>query len=245
MSKQRFTLSVLLVVSLLALILAPPVAPQPEVRPTLLTGQRTAEEWAAGEFEHTGHTQAANFDANGNRDTEDPPRTIDAFRRPRLQPSTAIWATGRPSQCWSWMATRPKPCWGKRPTQAIPALSCVRSGQAMISMFAVHVHDDAIVSDSGDVWDDDQVELAIDGLRDLLSGGLDDHQFTVNADGRVTDRGAANPPIEAAARPVTGGWDVEVRIPAVMLYIGALGFAILASAWACTTTTTAAPGTAT
>ena len=48
--------------------------------------------------------------------------------------------------------------------------------------------------------------------------GGDTHQYTINADGRVTDFGIPNPPIEAAAVTVPGGWDAEVRIPAAHLY---------------------------
>lgn len=92
-------------------------------------------------------------------------------------------------------------------------------GQALY--FAVHVRDDAIVEDSTDVWRDDEIELAIDGANDGLPAGSDDHQITVNADGRKTDFGTLPvPQVTAAARPVAGGWDVEVMIPASFLQGG-------------------------
>ncbi len=75
-----------------------------------------------------------------------------------------------------------------------------------------------IVNDSTDVWRDDEVELAFYAVYDGNPAGGDTHQFTVNADGRVTDFGVPNPPIEAMAAIVPGGWDVEVRIPASTLY---------------------------
>ncbi len=91
--------------------------------------------------------------------------------------------------------------------------------------FAAHVRDDVIVkNDSPDVWWDDQVELAIDGRHDLVSGGPDDHQYTVNADGRISDGGNAllPPPIGVGVHEVSGGWDVEVRLPIADLQTGPL-----------------------
>ncbi len=91
--------------------------------------------------------------------------------------------------------------------------------------FAVHVRDDVVVKDdSPNVWWDDQIELAIDGRHDLVSGGPDDHQYTVNADGRISDGGNAllPPPIGAGVREVSGGWDVEVRLPIADLQTGPL-----------------------
>ena len=84
--------------------------------------------------------------------------------------------------------------------------------------FAIFVRDDAIVNDSTDVWRDDEIELAFVGAWDGNPAGGDTHQYTVNPDGRITDFGQANPPIQAAALPVAGGWNVEVRIPAVHLF---------------------------
>ena len=82
--------------------------------------------------------------------------------------------------------------------------------------FAIFVRDDRIVNDSPDVWHDDEIELAFVGAWDGDPAGGDTHQYTVNPDGRITDFGdPANPvPIQAAAVPVAGGWNVEVRIPA-------------------------------
>ncbi|HSN76473.1 MAG TPA: sugar-binding protein [Anaerolineae bacterium] len=90
--------------------------------------------------------------------------------------------------------------------------------------FAVHVHDDHIRYDSPFVWQDDEIELAIDGRHDLVSGGPDDHQYTVNADGRISDGGNAllPPPIGVGVREVSGGWDVEVRLPIADLQTGPL-----------------------
>jgi hypothetical protein len=89
--------------------------------------------------------------------------------------------------------------------------------------FAVRVRDDVIVNDSPDVWRDDEIELAFDGVNDGLPGNSDDHQITINADGRKTDFGTLPAPeVIAATRPVAGGWQVEVAIPASFLQGGML-----------------------
>ena len=79
--------------------------------------------------------------------------------------------------------------------------------------FAIHVRDDRIFNDSLQVWKDDEIELAFVGAYDGLASGGDTHQYTFNPDGRITDFGQPNPPIQAAAVEVPGGWNVEVRIP--------------------------------
>ena len=79
--------------------------------------------------------------------------------------------------------------------------------------FGIHVRDDTIVNDSPQVWKDDEIELAFVGAYDGIASGGDSHQYTFNPDGRITDFGQANPPIQAAAIAVPGGWNVEVRIP--------------------------------
>ena len=86
--------------------------------------------------------------------------------------------------------------------------------------FAVFVRDDAIVNDSPQVWQDDEMELAFVGAYDGDPEGGDTHQYTVNADGRITDFGISGVPvpIEAAAVAVPGGWNVEARIPATHLF---------------------------
>jgi hypothetical protein len=85
---------------------------------------------------------------------------------------------------------------------------------------AIHVADDVIVNDSSDVWRDDEIELAFYALYDGNPAGGDTHQYTVNADGRVTDFGNPALPvdIEAAVRIVADGWDAEVRIPNTSLF---------------------------
>ncbi|MCP4168938.1 MAG: DNRLRE domain-containing protein [Chloroflexi bacterium] len=88
--------------------------------------------------------------------------------------------------------------------------------------FAVSVFDNQIVSDSANVWDDDEVELGIDGLNDSKEGGADDHQYTINADGRKTDQGISTEGFQAAINIRIDGWDAEIAIPAEDLQAGAL-----------------------
>jgi hypothetical protein len=86
--------------------------------------------------------------------------------------------------------------------------------------FAIFVRDDAIVNDSQDVWQDDEIELAFVEAWDPTPNNGDTHQYTVNADGRITDFGDPAIPvsIQAVAAPVSGGWNVELRIPVTDLY---------------------------
>ena len=82
--------------------------------------------------------------------------------------------------------------------------------------FALQVSDDVIVNDSQDIWRDDEIELAFVGAYDGLRAGNDTHQYTLNADGRITDFGTPSPPIQAAVQQVPGGWNVgdpHSRIP--------------------------------
>lgn len=88
---------------------------------------------------------------------------------------------------------------------------------------ALYVLDDEIWNDSEEVWNDDELELAFDGLRNGMNYSADDHQFTVNADGRLTDFGQdpQNPPdITAAINPTSDGWIAEVRIPVSTMNAG-------------------------
>ncbi len=88
---------------------------------------------------------------------------------------------------------------------------------------ALYVLDDEIWNDSDEVWNDDELELAFDGLRNGMNYSADDHQFTVNADGRLTDFGQdpQNPPdITAAINLTSDGWIAEVRIPVSTMNAG-------------------------
>ena len=86
--------------------------------------------------------------------------------------------------------------------------------------FLVQVADQTIVTDSTDMWRDDGVEFGLDGLHDQLPWGLDDHQYTVVADGRLADRTAGTTTISAAVLHYQGGYNVELAIPISQLIPG-------------------------
>ena len=87
--------------------------------------------------------------------------------------------------------------------------------------FGLQVRDDVLVRDSETIWWDDEIEIWVDGDADGDTGSLFDHQYTFNTDGTVTD-GTAATDIAVQIRQVTGGWIVEVAVPADHLPAGAL-----------------------
>jgi len=90
----------------------------------------------------------------------------------------------------------------------------IRSGwDENMLYFAIQVIDDYLVTDSSDVWRDDGVEIGLDGLYDKYAWGLDDHQYTTVADGRIADRTVPTTDIDAAVRITEVGYDIEVAIP--------------------------------
>ncbi len=80
---------------------------------------------------------------------------------------------------------------------------------------AAQVRDDQASVDSSNLWDDDSVEVALDGEFDHNSNSAThgDHQFTVRRDGAVQDRAAATDLVRAAVRPLGDGYSVELAIP--------------------------------
>jgi hypothetical protein len=97
----------------------------------------------------------------------------------------------------------------------------IRSGWDQQTLyFAIEVSNDVIVTDSSDVWRDDGVEIGLDGLNDKDAWGLDDHQYTLVADGRTTDRSVPTGDIAASVATHQGGYDIEVAIPMSKLLPG-------------------------
>ncbi len=84
---------------------------------------------------------------------------------------------------------------------------------------AARVWDDVLVSDSPDVWQDDELEFGFDGAFDGLFNGPDDHQITINVDGRVTNRGIIDLSglVERAVAILDDGYQVEMAIPLSVL----------------------------
>ncbi len=99
--------------------------------------------------------------------------------------------------------------------------SVIRSGwDEHYLYFAIAVTDDLIVTDSSDLWQDDGIEIGLDGLYDKYAWGGDDHQYTVVADGRTSDRGQVAEGLLSAVQVRSGGYDVELAIPMSKLLPG-------------------------
>ena len=84
---------------------------------------------------------------------------------------------------------------------------------------AARVWDDVLVSDSSAVWHDDELEFGFDTALDG-EFGPDDHQITVNADGRVTDLGSIyldDTELPRAIQVLSDGYQVEMAIPLAIL----------------------------
>ncbi|NPA91617.1 MAG: hypothetical protein GXO55_09250, partial [Chloroflexi bacterium] len=89
--------------------------------------------------------------------------------------------------------------------------------------FAGTISDTQHVADSPYIWQDDAVELGIDGLYDHSPHWYeDDHQFTIAVDGRVAYFGNPTTVITPTVRTVPGGWAFEVDIPLSVLHLDAL-----------------------
>ena len=89
--------------------------------------------------------------------------------------------------------------------------------------FGVHVNDDKIVADDpARSWHDDRIEIGLDGAYNRSPYGLDDHEYYVWPDGRVShprDEAHASG-ILRAARVVEGGYEIEIGIPLSALSAG-------------------------
>lgn len=108
------------------------------------------------------------------------------------------------------------------PASAANASATVRSmWTASHLYFAVSVTDNEIWNDGPNPWHDDEIEIGIDGLRDGIGTGVDDHQYTANPDGRQTDQGVATTAFQLKTRTRPDGWDAEFAIPVGQMKAGA------------------------
>lgn len=81
-----------------------------------------------------------------------------------------------------------------------------------------HVRDPNIVTDSGiRYWQDDGIEVGIDGAYDRVFGGSDDHTYAMRPDGTFVDFDRAAPRIYRAVTFWTYGYDIEMAIPLSVL----------------------------
>jgi len=111
---------------------------------------------------------------------------------------------------------------GPPPTWQDASLALQVTWDSQHLYFGLHVNDDVLVRDSEPIWEDDEIEIWIDGDGD----GDDvystyDHQYTINTDGTVTDKTMVTD-LQATVLQVAGGWNVEVAVPASHLPPGKL-----------------------
>ena len=84
--------------------------------------------------------------------------------------------------------------------------------------FAIRVRDPDIVTDSGiRIWQDDGIEIAIDGAYDRryspLAAPKDDLSLAMRPDGTLRNYDKQSPPLEWAVGFTAAGYDMELRIP--------------------------------
>ena len=80
--------------------------------------------------------------------------------------------------------------------------------------FAARITDDAAQSDSSDYWDDDSLELYVDGDDDS-DGEYDgnDHQYNIGRDGNAYDNTSPASDIRTATGGSGSDWELEVSVP--------------------------------
>ena len=92
--------------------------------------------------------------------------------------------------------------------------------------FALDVRDDRITTDDADLWEDDSIEIGVDGENDnnAFSASRGDHQYVIRFDGQARDRTLAigNPDVRWAVQPNGHGYQVEIAIPLSVLGIDRL-----------------------
>ncbi|NOX62869.1 MAG: DNRLRE domain-containing protein [Chloroflexi bacterium] len=146
------------------------------------------------------------------------PRTFESyftFNAPTIDGDLSEWPAANPDQSFdAELARRVNGLYPSRPDLSASVRSAWNGNWLY---FAISITDNAVITDSVDVWEDDAVELAFDALNDGQAGGADDHQFTTTADGRTADFGIATTVYQAATRTRIDGWDMEVAIPATAL----------------------------
>ena len=120
-----------------------------------------------------------------------------------------------------WAASDMRPA---TPLAASDLSAEVRSAwDARYLYFAIRVWDDAVhPADGPNDWDDDRVEIGLDGARDRDPWGADDHEYIVGADGRVFDKGIVIQRALAARRLATDGYTIELAVPLSDLTAGAV-----------------------
>jgi len=102
------------------------------------------------------------------------------------------------------------------PTDNSATLRCLWDTENLYLL--VDVTDDMLIADSSTIWDDDSVEIALDGKRDRSCCDVDDAQVTIAVDRRIASFGSVDVglPVTAAVALRAGGYTVEASIPFTM-----------------------------
>lgn len=79
--------------------------------------------------------------------------------------------------------------------------------------FFVEVTDDTLVNDSSAIYNDDSIEITLDGLGDRSGDfGQDDHWFVLGAESVYASLGTAQIEIEGVIIPTTLGYNIEFSV---------------------------------
>jgi len=138
-----------------------------------------------------------------------------AERSPTLDGDLADWA-GVPA--FSLNADRAIRVLGVAPVPLDASATLQAAWDDASLYFAVRVYDDRVIVDSPAApWQDDAVELSLDGRHDHERRWdvteSDDHQFTITAAGAAYHDGAPDPSVRVATRRLADGYVLEIAIP--------------------------------
>jgi len=86
--------------------------------------------------------------------------------------------------------------------------------------FSFYVLDDLVMHDGPAIWHDDGVEISLDGYRDELWNGPDDHKFVIRHDGAYVYEGQGDGKILTRRRASSDGYWLEIAIPWALLLPG-------------------------
>ena len=144
-----------------------------------------------------------------------------AYRPPKIDGNLADW-TGVPMYVLN--AERAYRVLWSTPTPLDAGAALQAAWDANTLYFALHVYDDAVKVDSGaKPWQDDAVEIGLDGRHDHVRNYSldDDRQFTVTALGKVYESGVLLSDVPVARVGTPNGYILEFAIPKARL--GELG----------------------
>jgi hypothetical protein len=114
---------------------------------------------------------------------------------------------------------------GVERSDAMYTLQMLQTADALYLGF--HARDEKLVADSGaELQKDDGLRFSVDGNKDGAGGSASDHIYRIRVNGTYNDNGAAITALTVVTAAVTGGYNIEVRIPAshLALPLGSTGF---------------------